>query len=137
LHFLCSQVWFKNRRAKYRKSKETFHSSSSTDENTNKTKKDDNAIDNNEQTPLPDSTVSSKPATSERECIFLDKTKDFLRVTRDPAPLRPTPIHTNAPLYGYPYSTMDRWLLPPNGFSLDWPFHGNGIVAYHPQASSY
>ncbi|KXJ09816.1 homeobox protein ceh-8 [Exaiptasia diaphana] len=107
------QVWFKNRRAKYRKAKESSPASSSsiTDETDKETTEDSPA--------LPDSTELSQ---SDNQYIVLDKANaDFFRAAHG-TPLRPTPIHSIGPMYGYPVSPyMDPRLIPNGRFTLDWP----------------
>ncbi|KAK3738352.1 hypothetical protein QZH41_014337, partial [Actinostola sp. cb2023] len=129
------QVWFKNRRAKYRKAKESGIGCSSSLIDESKT---DESTKNDQQPSLPDSTETAKqtPSTSDNpQFIVLDKTKDLLRAARA-SPRRPTPMLTTGPaVYGYPvsaYAPMDPWLLSNAGYSLDWPMHGSTILAYHP-----
>lgn len=113
-------MWFKNRRAKYRKTKDTEISSPRSDESTTE--------ETTEQT-QPDSTESTQ---TDQQYIVLDKTKaDLFRAARG-SPLRPTPIHVSEPLFGLPVSPyMEPWALS-SGYAINWPLmHSAPLVTYH------
>lgn len=116
------QVWFKNRRAKYRKTKDTETSSPTSDESTTEETTD-------QLTPLPDSTEST---ITDQQYIVLDKTKADLVRSAHGSPLRPTPIHSSGPLFGLPVSPyMDPWVLS-SGCTIDWPLlHSRPLLPYH------